>query len=153
MFETKPEKLLKACLHFLISGGGENAIKVTKNRLWGQICTRFLSVLLWWQFYTHLCRCINLWDHEMHRGTVFPVVLMTVFVSAGEEGRANIEVIILVCTGAAATFLWLMLILFIRKLRKVRLPNLSFHVRICHWKSKLLWICWQMTRCSLEIVI
>ncbi|XP_011608763.2 vascular endothelial growth factor receptor kdr-like isoform X1 [Takifugu rubripes] len=36
----------------------------------------------------------------------------------GEEGRANIEVIILVCTGAAATFLWLMLILFIRKLRK-----------------------------------
>ncbi|XP_026873989.2 vascular endothelial growth factor receptor kdr-like [Electrophorus electricus] len=36
----------------------------------------------------------------------------------GEEGKANIEVIILVCTGAAATFLWIMLILFIRKLRK-----------------------------------
>uniref|UniRef100_H3DHE5 receptor protein-tyrosine kinase n=1 Tax=Tetraodon nigroviridis TaxID=99883 RepID=H3DHE5_TETNG len=36
----------------------------------------------------------------------------------GDEGRPNIEVIILVCTGAAATFLWLMLILFIRKLRK-----------------------------------
>ncbi|KAF3694025.1 Vascular endothelial growth factor receptor kdr-like [Channa argus] len=35
----------------------------------------------------------------------------------GEEGKPNIEVIILVCTGAAATFLWLMLILFIRKLR------------------------------------
>uniref|UniRef100_A0A672HDC5 receptor protein-tyrosine kinase n=1 Tax=Salarias fasciatus TaxID=181472 RepID=A0A672HDC5_SALFA len=33
-------------------------------------------------------------------------------------GKANVEVIILVCTGAAATFLWLMLILFIRKLRK-----------------------------------
>uniref|UniRef100_A0A3Q3JFP0 receptor protein-tyrosine kinase n=1 Tax=Monopterus albus TaxID=43700 RepID=A0A3Q3JFP0_MONAL len=38
----------------------------------------------------------------------------------GDEGKPNIEVIILVCTGAAATFLWLMLILFIRKLRKVR---------------------------------
>ncbi|XP_051931066.1 vascular endothelial growth factor receptor kdr-like [Hippocampus zosterae] len=36
----------------------------------------------------------------------------------GEEGKPNVEVIILVCTGAAATFLWLMLILFIRKLRK-----------------------------------
>ncbi|KAM9835152.1 vascular endothelial growth factor receptor kdr-like [Syngnathus typhle] len=36
----------------------------------------------------------------------------------GEEGRPNVEVIILVCTGAVATFLWLMLILFIRKLRK-----------------------------------
>ncbi|CAL8356421.1 unnamed protein product [Merluccius merluccius] len=36
----------------------------------------------------------------------------------GEDGRANVEVIILVCTGAAATFLWIMLILFIRKLRK-----------------------------------
>uniref|UniRef100_A0A8C7XR79 receptor protein-tyrosine kinase n=1 Tax=Oryzias sinensis TaxID=183150 RepID=A0A8C7XR79_9TELE len=36
----------------------------------------------------------------------------------GEDGKPNIEVIILVCTGAAATFLWLMLILFIRKLRK-----------------------------------
>ncbi|XP_029297446.1 vascular endothelial growth factor receptor kdr-like [Cottoperca gobio] len=36
----------------------------------------------------------------------------------GDEGKPNVEVIILVCTGAAATFLWLMLILFIRKLRK-----------------------------------
>ncbi|XP_053486492.1 vascular endothelial growth factor receptor kdr-like [Ictalurus furcatus] len=36
----------------------------------------------------------------------------------GDEGKPNIEVIILVCTGAAATFLWIMLILFIRKLRK-----------------------------------
>lgn len=41
----------------------------------------------------------------------------------GDEGKANIEVIVLVCTGAAATFLWIMLILFIRKLRKV-----SMHV-------------------------
>uniref|UniRef100_A0A3P9NVF7 receptor protein-tyrosine kinase n=1 Tax=Poecilia reticulata TaxID=8081 RepID=A0A3P9NVF7_POERE len=32
--------------------------------------------------------------------------------------KSNIEVIILVSTGAAATFLWIMLILFIRKLRK-----------------------------------
>ncbi|XP_030594896.1 vascular endothelial growth factor receptor kdr-like [Archocentrus centrarchus] len=36
----------------------------------------------------------------------------------GDEAKPNIEVIILVCTGAAATFLWIMLILFIRKLRK-----------------------------------
>ncbi|XP_038554737.1 vascular endothelial growth factor receptor kdr-like [Micropterus salmoides] len=36
----------------------------------------------------------------------------------GNEGKPKVEVIILVCTGAAATFLWLMLILFIRKLRK-----------------------------------
>ncbi|XP_062380357.1 vascular endothelial growth factor receptor kdr-like [Sardina pilchardus] len=36
----------------------------------------------------------------------------------GDEGKANIEVIVLVSTGAAATFLWIMLILFIRKLRK-----------------------------------
>lgn len=36
----------------------------------------------------------------------------------GDESKPNIEVIILVCTGAAATFLWIMLILFIRKLRK-----------------------------------
>ncbi|XP_028315257.1 vascular endothelial growth factor receptor kdr-like isoform X3 [Gouania willdenowi] len=36
----------------------------------------------------------------------------------GEEGKPNVEVLILVCTGVAAMFLWLMLILFIRKLRK-----------------------------------
>ncbi|XP_038159897.1 vascular endothelial growth factor receptor kdr-like isoform X1 [Cyprinodon tularosa] len=36
----------------------------------------------------------------------------------GDESKSNIEVIILVSTGAAATFLWIMLILFIRKLRK-----------------------------------
>ncbi|XP_016101123.1 vascular endothelial growth factor receptor kdr-like [Sinocyclocheilus grahami] len=36
----------------------------------------------------------------------------------GEDSKPNIEVIILVSTGAAATFLWIMLILFIRKLRK-----------------------------------
>ncbi|KAM7389916.1 hypothetical protein PAMP_023860 [Pampus punctatissimus] len=36
----------------------------------------------------------------------------------GDEEKSNSEIIILVCTGAAAMFLWLMLILFIRKLRK-----------------------------------
>ncbi|XP_013860694.1 vascular endothelial growth factor receptor kdr-like [Austrofundulus limnaeus] len=41
--------------------------------------------------------------------------VITVF---GDEGKPNIEVIILVCTGAAATFLWIMLIMCIRKLRK-----------------------------------
>ncbi|XP_037531691.1 vascular endothelial growth factor receptor kdr-like [Nematolebias whitei] len=36
----------------------------------------------------------------------------------GDDGKPNVEVIILVCTGAAATFLWIMLIMFIRKLRR-----------------------------------
>lgn len=48
-------------------------------------------------------------------GTVKTSAVVTVL---GDEGKPNVEVIILVCTGAAATFLWLMLILFIRKLRK-----------------------------------
>ncbi|XP_020779045.2 vascular endothelial growth factor receptor kdr-like isoform X2 [Boleophthalmus pectinirostris] len=39
-------------------------------------------------------------------------------VTVYDDSKPNVEVIILVCTGAAATFLWLMLILFIRKLRK-----------------------------------
>uniref|UniRef100_A0A3B3SZ34 receptor protein-tyrosine kinase n=1 Tax=Paramormyrops kingsleyae TaxID=1676925 RepID=A0A3B3SZ34_9TELE len=34
------------------------------------------------------------------------------------DDKPNIEVIILVCTGLAATFLWLMLVIFIRKLKK-----------------------------------
>lgn len=46
----------------------------------------------------------------------------------GDEGKANIEVIILVSTGAAATFLWIMLILFIRKLRKVS-PNIIYFLK------------------------
>lgn len=50
----------------------------------------------------------------------------TVLLFPGDEGKPNIEVIILVCTGAAATFLWIMLILFIRKLRKVRRYITSF---------------------------
>ncbi|XP_019935437.2 vascular endothelial growth factor receptor kdr-like isoform X1 [Paralichthys olivaceus] len=49
------------------------------------------------------------------RGVVKTSAVVTVL---GDEGKPNVEVIILVCTGAAATFLWLMLILFIRKLRK-----------------------------------
>ncbi|KAM8908561.1 vascular endothelial growth factor receptor kdr-like isoform 2-T2 [Spinachia spinachia] len=48
-------------------------------------------------------------------GMVNASAVVTVF---GDEGKPSVEVIILVCTGAAATFLWLMLILFIRKLRK-----------------------------------
>ncbi|KAG7329168.1 hypothetical protein KOW79_007342 [Hemibagrus wyckioides] len=48
-------------------------------------------------------------------GAVTSSAVITVL---GDEGKPNIEVIILVCTGAAATFLWIMLILFIRKLRK-----------------------------------
>ncbi|XP_052669706.1 vascular endothelial growth factor receptor kdr-like isoform X3 [Harpia harpyja] len=36
----------------------------------------------------------------------------------GSEEKSNIEVIILVCTGLAATLFWLLLTLFIRKLRK-----------------------------------
>ncbi|KAG7225783.1 hypothetical protein INR49_014434 [Caranx melampygus] len=48
-------------------------------------------------------------------GTVKTSAVVTVL---GGDGKPNVEVIILVCTGAAATFLWLMLILFIRKLRK-----------------------------------
>lgn len=42
------------------------------------------------------------------------------FLHTGEDGKPNIEVIILVSTGTVATFLWIMLILFIRKVRKVR---------------------------------
>lgn len=46
--------------------------------------------------------------------------LTTILLFPGDEAKPNVEVIILVCTGAAATFLWIMLILFIRKLRKVK---------------------------------
>ncbi|KAG7465088.1 hypothetical protein MATL_G00172480 [Megalops atlanticus] len=55
------------------------------------------------------CQAIN--DVGSRKTSAFITVV-------GEEGKPNIEVIILVCTGVAATFLWLMLILFIRKLRK-----------------------------------
>ncbi|XP_012717253.3 vascular endothelial growth factor receptor kdr-like isoform X1 [Fundulus heteroclitus] len=48
-------------------------------------------------------------------GFVKTSAVITVF---GDESKSNIEVIILVSTGAAAMFLWIMLILFIRKLRK-----------------------------------
>ncbi|KAG8144355.1 hypothetical protein E2320_012879, partial [Naja naja] len=39
-------------------------------------------------------------------------------VNVSSEEKSNIEVIILVCTGLAATLFWLLLTLFIRKLRK-----------------------------------
>uniref|UniRef100_A0A671R0J9 receptor protein-tyrosine kinase n=1 Tax=Sinocyclocheilus anshuiensis TaxID=1608454 RepID=A0A671R0J9_9TELE len=45
-------------------------------------------------------------------------ITSAVITVVGEDSKPNIEVIILVSTGAAATFLWIMLILFIRKLRK-----------------------------------
>ncbi|XP_061092038.1 vascular endothelial growth factor receptor kdr-like [Conger conger] len=52
------------------------------------------------------------------RNTIGEVKTQAVVTVVGDDGKPNIEVIILVCTGVAATFLWLMLILFIRKLRK-----------------------------------
>lgn len=64
----------------------------------------------------------SLGDHEVQ-------FLMTGLLSPGDEGKPNVEVIILVCTGAAATFLWLMLILFIRKLRKVRRHTLLLSLK------------------------
>uniref|UniRef100_A0A8C9RR54 receptor protein-tyrosine kinase n=1 Tax=Scleropages formosus TaxID=113540 RepID=A0A8C9RR54_SCLFO len=45
-------------------------------------------------------------------------VMTAASITVVEEDKPNIEVIILVCTGVAATFLWLMLVLFIRKLKK-----------------------------------
>ncbi|XP_059377473.1 vascular endothelial growth factor receptor kdr-like isoform X2 [Carassius carassius] len=45
-------------------------------------------------------------------------ITSAVITVVGEESKPNIELIILVSTGAAATFLWIMLILFIRKIRK-----------------------------------
>lgn len=56
--------------------------------------------------------------------------LLSLFLSEDEE-KPNVEVIILVCTGAAAMFLWLMLILFIRKLRKVGRSNRYRLVLFC----------------------
>lgn len=57
--------------------------------------------------------------YECHASNAEGVAITSAVITVvGEEGKANIEVIILVCTGAAATFLWIMLILFIRKLRK-----------------------------------
>ncbi|XP_061756252.1 vascular endothelial growth factor receptor kdr-like isoform X1 [Nerophis ophidion] len=58
-----------------------------------------------------LYECVATNTEGLVKSSAFVTVL-------GEEGKPNVEVIILVCTGAAATFLWLMLILFIRKLRK-----------------------------------
>ncbi|XP_036991059.2 vascular endothelial growth factor receptor kdr-like [Artibeus jamaicensis] len=52
-------------------------------------------------------------------GEVSTAALITV---EGSEDKSNIEVIILVCTGLAATLFWLLLTLVIRKLRK---PNVS----------------------------
>ncbi|KAA0709396.1 Vascular endothelial growth factor receptor kdr-like [Triplophysa tibetana] len=57
--------------------------------------------------------------YECHASNAEGVAISSAVITVvGEEGKPNIEVIILVCTGAVATFLWIMLILFIRKLRK-----------------------------------
>ncbi|KAL4648250.1 vascular endothelial growth factor receptor kdr-like isoform X2 [Arapaima gigas] len=45
-------------------------------------------------------------------------VMAAANVTVVDEDKPNIEVIILVCTGVAATFLWLMLVLLIRRLKK-----------------------------------
>ncbi|XP_052011076.1 vascular endothelial growth factor receptor kdr-like [Xyrauchen texanus] len=57
--------------------------------------------------------------YECHASNAEGIAISSAVITVvGEDGKPNIEVIILVCTGAAATFLWIMLILFIRKLRK-----------------------------------
>ncbi|XP_052005514.1 vascular endothelial growth factor receptor kdr-like [Xyrauchen texanus] len=57
--------------------------------------------------------------YECHGSNSEGVAISSAVITVvGEEGKPNVEVIILVCTGAAATFLWIMLILFIRKLRR-----------------------------------
>lgn len=58
---------------------------------------------------------------------------MFAFLLPDDDSKPNVEVIILVCTGAAATFLWFMLIVFIRKLRKVRFHY--YHLNITLFKT------------------
>ncbi|XP_038603778.1 vascular endothelial growth factor receptor kdr-like [Tachyglossus aculeatus] len=62
---------------------------------------------------TYECQATN----EVGRASTSAVITVE-----GSEERSNIEVIILVCTGLAATLFWLLLTLFIRKLRK---PSVS----------------------------
>ncbi|XP_036295771.1 vascular endothelial growth factor receptor kdr-like [Pipistrellus kuhlii] len=61
----------------------------------------------------YLCKATN------ELGEVSTAAVITV---EGSEEKSNIEVIILVCTGLAATLFWLLLTLVIRKLRK---PSVS----------------------------
>ncbi|XP_040857006.1 vascular endothelial growth factor receptor kdr-like [Ochotona curzoniae] len=61
----------------------------------------------------YLCKAVN------ELGEISTAALITV---EGSEEKSNIEVIILVCTGLAATLFWLLLTLVIRKLQK---PNMS----------------------------
>ncbi|XP_058514843.1 vascular endothelial growth factor receptor kdr-like isoform X2 [Ochotona princeps] len=61
----------------------------------------------------YLCKAVN------ELGEISTAALITV---EGSEEKSNIEVIILVCTGLAATLFWLLLTLIIRKLQK---PNMS----------------------------
>ncbi|XP_066104852.1 vascular endothelial growth factor receptor kdr-like isoform X3 [Saccopteryx bilineata] len=62
----------------------------------------------------YLCKATN------ELGEVSTAALITV--EGSEEDKSNIEVIILVCTGLAATLFWLLLTLVIRKLQK---PSVS----------------------------
>lgn len=86
-------------------------------RLWARLWVQpelFMAISLSFSYCLSVCLSFSL-SHNLF----FSVCLS---LSENEE-KPNVEVIILVCTGAAATFLWLMLILFIRKLRKVGRSN------------------------------
>lgn len=48
------------------------------------------------------------------------------FVSAGTSDKSNLELITLTCTCVAATLFWLLLTLFIRKLKRVRTFTMKF---------------------------
>ncbi|XP_068964394.1 vascular endothelial growth factor receptor kdr-like isoform X2 [Petaurus breviceps papuanus] len=65
---------------------------------------------------TYKCKATN------EIGQVSTSALITV---AGSEERSSVEVIILVCTGLAATLFWLLLTLVIRKLRKPNAPDIK----------------------------
>ncbi|XP_015978089.2 vascular endothelial growth factor receptor kdr-like [Rousettus aegyptiacus] len=64
----------------------------------------------------YLCKATN------ELGEVSTTALITV---EGSEEKSNIEVIILVCTGLAATLFWLLLTLVIRKLQKASVSNIK----------------------------
>lgn len=103
--------------------GEETNKQVRERTSWYKFITDILFIFFpfWWQFTASLCYTTEqLTREESALWFSARTKLTTAFLSTGEEGKPNIEVIILVCTGAAATFLWIMLIMFIRKLRKVR---------------------------------
>lgn len=70
------------------------------------------------------CRCgVGLRRTRVQSWTLAAFKMSLYVEPTGSEEKSNIEVIILVCTGLAATLFWLLLTLFIRKLRKVRASN------------------------------